>query len=62
MGLFSDKLRAALGIHPIPVPALLKGYSLIQLINWYETNLADIEIFDPRRHQVVFDLSRFAYL
>lgn len=62
MGSSSDKLLAALGRRPTTIPALLKNYSLTQLIAWYETNLAAIDIFDPRGHQVVFDLSRFAYL
>lgn len=62
MGSFSDKLNAALGRHPTVIPALLKNHSLAQLIAWYETNLAAIDIFDPREHQVIFDLSRFAYL
>jgi hypothetical protein len=62
VGSFSDKLAAALGRRPTVIPALLKNYSLTQLIAWYEANLAAIDVLDPRGHQVVFDLSRFAYL
>ena len=65
MSSFQDQLSKAaetLGLLPKAIPALLKNFTLLQLIEWYETNLAAPQIFDPRKHQVVFDLSRFAYL
>jgi hypothetical protein len=46
----------------LSIPALLRNRSIIQLIEWYETTLCPPDILDPRKHQVAFDLSRFAYL
>jgi hypothetical protein len=43
-------------------PALLKGYTLIQLLSWYEEHLCNKEIIDPRGNQVAFDLTRFCYM
>jgi hypothetical protein len=43
-------------------PARLKGYSLAQLLAWYEENVCFTELIDPRGHRVAFDLSRFPYL
>lgn len=45
--------------HP---PARLRGYTLVRLLEWYETHLCIIDHHDPRGHQVAFDISRFPYL
>ena len=53
------KATAPPKIHP---PAMLKGYSLAQLLEWYEAELCAKKQIDPRGHEVVFDVSRFMYL
>jgi hypothetical protein len=60
----SEDLRAQLLkiFPPSPIPALLRNYSLLDLIDWYESNLCGVDLLDPRNHMVAFDLSRLAYL
>jgi hypothetical protein len=43
-------------------PAILRNYSLLQLLTWYETNLANKPHIDPQQHSVIFDMSRFCYM
>src|SRR5260370_467017 len=56
-----ELFRAAKQCRVLP-PRMLRGLSLVKLVAWYETNLANRDLFDPRGHQVVFDVSRFTYL
>ncbi|MGD0007126.1 MAG: hypothetical protein ABSE93_01075 [Terriglobia bacterium] len=43
-------------------PLKLMISDLAQLLDWFEKNLCDPCLKDPRGHQVVFDCSRFAYM
>jgi hypothetical protein len=56
------KIASAVAVKFVHPPARLKGYSLAQLLEWYETHLCIIELLDPRGHEVAFDISRFPYL
>jgi hypothetical protein len=43
-------------------PGKLLISELVELLGWYEENLCNKTLIDPRGHRVIFDVGRFAYM